>query len=190
MSAIAFDAAKQTLRLPRWLPVALVLVVGYGVIPIFGTSYLFEAILLPFLALSMLAFFLLALGCIGRLDDSRPEPRRLTSFYLYVALGGAIGGAFAAFVAPLVFDSIVEYPLAIVLSLLLLPYGARETPANEVLRDSRWRNTPGAISSNPAEQPGQGSSQDGSNMTCWTISWLRPPNICVSPTVPPGPSNA
>src|SRR5579872_3601602 len=55
MSAIAFDAAKQTLRLPRWLPVALVLVVGYGVIPIFGTSYLFEAILLPFLALSLAA---------------------------------------------------------------------------------------------------------------------------------------
>ena len=42
-------------RFPRWLgPVAL-LAVAYGVLPIVGSSYLFEAILTPFLALSLAA---------------------------------------------------------------------------------------------------------------------------------------
>src|SRR5579872_1445982 len=83
MSAIAFDAAKQTLRLPRWLPVALVLVVGYGVIPIFGTSYLFEAILLPFLALSLAALGL----------------NILTGYAGQVSLGSAAFMAVGAFAA-------------------------------------------------------------------------------------------
>ncbi len=49
---------------------------------------------------------------------------RLTEFYLLLSLGGVLGGAFNALAAPVLFDAIVEYPLAIVLSLLLLP-GAR-----------------------------------------------------------------
>lgn len=43
----------------------------------------------------------------------RPPPDRLTGFYLVVALGGVAGGALNAFVAPVVFDRVVEYPLAI-----------------------------------------------------------------------------
>src|SRR5580700_11747647 len=42
-------------RFPPWLgPVAL-LAIAYGVLPIVGNSYLFEAILTPFLALSLAA---------------------------------------------------------------------------------------------------------------------------------------
>ena len=37
------------------------------------------------------------------------------------ALGGALGGAFNALAAPLLFDSIVEYPLAIALACWLRP---------------------------------------------------------------------
>jgi hypothetical protein len=120
-----------------WRP--LIVVAPLATVPVVVLATVHASLdALPFLALSMLAFFLLALGCIGRLADARPAPQRLTSFYLYVALGGAIGGAFAAFVAPLAFDSIVEYPLAIVLSLLLLPYGAKQSgkPALAWLRDA------------------------------------------------------
>jgi branched-chain amino acid transport system permease protein len=42
-------------RFPAWPGTVALLVVGYGVIPIVGNSYLFEAILTPFLALSLAA---------------------------------------------------------------------------------------------------------------------------------------
>ena len=39
--------------MPNWAAPVLLLAIAYGVIPLVGTSYLFEAILLPFLALSL-----------------------------------------------------------------------------------------------------------------------------------------
>jgi hypothetical protein len=49
-----------------------------------------------------------------KLSLDRPEADRLTGFYLVVALGGVVGGAWNAFAAPLLFDRVVEYPLALV----------------------------------------------------------------------------
>ncbi len=69
----------------------------------------------------LLTFFLAALVCHGVLASLRPEPARLTSFYLAVAVGGALGGCFNALVAPLIFDRVAEYPLALVLACLALP---------------------------------------------------------------------
>ncbi|HEX4825682.1 MAG TPA: fused MFS/spermidine synthase [Candidatus Polarisedimenticolaceae bacterium] len=57
----------------------------------------------------------------GRLAATRPQPGRLTEFYLWIALGGVAGGVFNAAVAPLVFKSIAEYPLALVLAALVRP---------------------------------------------------------------------
>src|SRR6202521_3728160 len=69
MTAITFDAAAPPRRLPQWLAIPAVLVVAYGLIPAFGTSYLFEAILLPFLALSLAALGLNILtGYAGQLS--------------------------------------------------------------------------------------------------------------------------
>lgn len=57
MSAIPSDlspaVAVKAKALPSYVAPLLVLVVAYGVIPAVGTSYLFEGILLPFLALSL-----------------------------------------------------------------------------------------------------------------------------------------
>ncbi|HWC09761.1 MAG TPA: fused MFS/spermidine synthase [Acidimicrobiales bacterium] len=69
----------------------------------------------------LVALFLSALVCHARLADDRPPSSQLTEFYLWVALGGALGGVFNAVIAPFVFDSVVEYPLAIVLACLLRP---------------------------------------------------------------------
>ncbi len=77
-----------------------------------------------YVALSLAAFFLLALGTIGRLAQARPPREHLTGFYLWVGLGGAIGAAAGSLVAPLVFSSIAEYPIAIVLSCIALPAAA------------------------------------------------------------------
>ncbi len=63
-------------------------------------------------------FFLAALVCHGALARSRPPARWLTEFYLCISIGGALGGVFNALVAPLVFDRLTEYPLAIVVACL------------------------------------------------------------------------
>ena len=60
------------------------------------------------------------LVCHGRLAEDRPEARWLTSFYLWLAIGGAVGGLLAQLVAPLLFDDVVEYPLALLAALLWL----------------------------------------------------------------------
>jgi hypothetical protein len=56
-----------------------------------------------------------SLFCHRELVLRRPAARYLTQFYLWVAAGGALGGVFNAIVAPLVFSSVVEYPLVVLL---------------------------------------------------------------------------
>jgi hypothetical protein len=62
------------------------------------------------------------LVCHGRLAADRPDPSRLTGFYLWVAVGGALGGVFNALVAPLLFNAVVEYPLVMVLACFVRPW--------------------------------------------------------------------
>ena len=76
---------------------------------------------LPLLGLHLASFFLTALMCHQALARRRPEPGRLTEFYLLVSLGGVIGGAFNAFLAPAIFDDVWEYPLVLVLVALARP---------------------------------------------------------------------
>ncbi len=58
--------------------------------------------------------------CHGELVRLRPHPDRLTVFYLALAIGGALGGAAVALVAPRVFASYAELPLVSVLVPVLL----------------------------------------------------------------------
>jgi len=64
--------------------------------------------------------FVLALACHGALALDRPGPRHLTEFYLLISVGGVLGGLFNALVAPVVFSSLIEYPLMMVLACVLL----------------------------------------------------------------------
>lgn len=73
------------------------------------------------IALHLLAFFVTALVCHGELARQRPSARHLTAFYLWMSVGGVLGGAFNAVLAPLLFPGIWEYPLAIVLAAALRP---------------------------------------------------------------------
>ena len=74
-------------------------------------------------AIHLAAFFVVALVCHGELANDRPPTEHLTRFYVLMSLGGALGGAFNVIVAPLVFDSLTEYPLALVLACMLAPLG-------------------------------------------------------------------
>ncbi len=75
------------------------------------------------------SFFMTALMCHGELAKDRPATRHLTEFYLWMSVGGVLGGMFNALVAPPLFwFGIVEYPLAVLLAFLLRPWLVGETP--------------------------------------------------------------
>lgn len=71
--------------------------------------------------LHLLFMFVAATVCHERLADDRPAARHLTEFYLWMSVAGALGGLFNSLLAPLLFRTVIEYPLAIVLALLLRP---------------------------------------------------------------------
>ncbi|MDP8930858.1 MAG: fused MFS/spermidine synthase, partial [Actinomycetota bacterium] len=72
------------------------------------------------IVLHLLFFTAVALVAHGRLAADRPEPAKLTHFYLLVAVGGALGGLFNGLLAPVIFDDVIEYPLVIAASVFLL----------------------------------------------------------------------
>jgi hypothetical protein len=78
------------------------------------------------LVVHFVAFFFTALVCHQALVARRPARGHLTDFYICLSLGGVIGGAFNAFLAPVLFTTIVEYPAALVLSCLARPWNLRE----------------------------------------------------------------
>jgi len=75
-------------------------------------------------AVHTLNLFLVALLVHRRLAMERPPTEHLTEYYLLLAVGGVCGGCFNALVAPVIFRTILEYPIAIVVALALRP-GAR-----------------------------------------------------------------
>ncbi|MCL9683940.1 spermidine synthase [Legionella maioricensis] len=70
---------------------------------------------------NLLSFFILAVLCHGQLFARRPKPQSLTLFYFCLAIGGVLAGIFNGILAPHLFNQVYEYPLAILLSLLVVP---------------------------------------------------------------------
>ncbi|MEO6718285.1 MAG: fused MFS/spermidine synthase [Novosphingobium sp.] len=74
------------------------------------------------LALASVALLLfVAVALHTRLYEARPGGERLTLFYLVMSAGGALGGAFTALLAPVVFDWVWEHPLLVFAAALLIP---------------------------------------------------------------------
>ena len=57
------------------------------------------------------ALFVACMLCHGEVYRLRPSPRHLTSFYLHLSAGGALGGLFVAVLAPLVFNDHYEFQI-------------------------------------------------------------------------------
>jgi protein-L-isoaspartate O-methyltransferase len=62
------------------------------------------------------ATFGLSMLCHGELARLRPAPRHLTSYYLSLSAGGALGGVFVNLAAPRLFNSFLEWKLGIALA--------------------------------------------------------------------------
>lgn len=95
----------------RLFPVAVLLLV---------TSLIFQGTWHT-LPLHVAAFFIGAMVCHGDLAKDRPHVSRLTEFYLWISVGGVLGGVFNALIAPLVFPLFLEYPLTIFAACCLRP---------------------------------------------------------------------
>ncbi len=110
--------ARRQIVPPHVWPRALVILLLPLVIAIAAHANEPLQLLVP---LHVLTFFVAAIVCHGELARDRPAPAQLTAFYGWMALGGVLGGAFNSLLAPLIFSSVIEYPLTIVMVCLLLP---------------------------------------------------------------------
>lgn len=68
---------------------------------------------LPQTALLALGLFACCMVCHGELVRTRPHARYLTSFYVRVSLGGALGGVFVGLLAPNLFSGYYEFPVGL-----------------------------------------------------------------------------
>mgnify|MGYP002622654828 CR=1 FL=1 len=75
----------------------------------------------PVQALMLLtAFFAVALWSHRRLYELRPGAGHLTTFYVTMSVGGALGGLFNSIVAPLAFSDLVEGTMTLIVALVLV----------------------------------------------------------------------
>lgn len=112
---IAFAARRgPAVALTRFAPL---IVLMFGGLMIAGNHA--SPVLNAVMALILL--FVTAVALHVKMYDLRPEPDRLTGFYLAMSLGGALGGVFAGLVAPILFDWTWEYPILILAAGLLVP---------------------------------------------------------------------
>jgi hypothetical protein len=58
--------------------------------------------------LFIITLFCCCMVCHGELARRKPEAQWLTSFYLMLSLGGALGGLFVGFIAPIIFQTYLE----------------------------------------------------------------------------------
>jgi hypothetical protein len=112
---VAFSARRGAAdTLTRIAPVVILLFGGVLVTGNQGMPYLNAG-------LALVLLFVVAVALHTAMYELRPAPDRLTGFYLAMSIGGALGGVFAALIAPLVFDWTYEYPILVLAAGALVP---------------------------------------------------------------------
>jgi SAM-dependent methyltransferase len=82
--------------------------------------------------------FVCCMVCHGELARLKPHPSRLTSFYLMVSLGGALGGVFVGLVAPRLFPGTFELQVGMVTCAILTLLVLHRDPYSVFYR-ARWQ---------------------------------------------------
>jgi hypothetical protein len=111
-----FAFARST---PAWVHRAMILILPVMLLGQLVTEGISQLWLM--VAIHLTTLFVAAMVCHGELARSRPPARRLTEYYLWIAVGGALGSGFNALIAPGLFSWVLEYPLALALAAFLLP---------------------------------------------------------------------
>ncbi|MBI4546636.1 MAG: fused MFS/spermidine synthase [Ignavibacteriae bacterium] len=112
---ICFDKPSWYSRL--WFGIGLVL--GYAAVIVVLLMRQDPPLLLS-LTVFPVVLFVACMVCHGELVRLKPEPHFLTSYYLSIATGGAIGGVFVAIVAPIIFDDYSEFQVGLLVCVLLM----------------------------------------------------------------------
>ena len=107
----------------RWLPHRwMVRALPFAVVAVVYT--LIGRVLGPIgllIGLHLVGQFVISMVCLGELANDRPASEHLTEFYLWVSAGGVLGGMFNALLAPLIFSTVAEYPVTLVLACMMTP---------------------------------------------------------------------
>jgi hypothetical protein len=132
------------MRLPAWVHRAFALALPLLVLTQIYHAFTLHAgenySMLQMASIHLATFFVAAMVCHGELARLRPATSFLTEYYFWLSLGGVLGGLFNALVAPLVFNSLAEYPLALSLACMLSPLVLWRWP-----RGRTWLDPPVAV---------------------------------------------
>ncbi|MEX0658342.1 MAG: fused MFS/spermidine synthase, partial [Egibacteraceae bacterium] len=107
----------------RWSPLTLLARRGLPVLVLpaliaMGLTYGIGQPVAVIIGLHLVALLGVGMAAHGRLADERPPVERLTEFFLLISVGGVLGGLFNALIAPVVFNSLIEYPIVLLAALL------------------------------------------------------------------------
>lgn len=97
-------------------------------------------VLIPLFAAGL---FLCSMVCHGELARLKPHPRYLTSFYVMISLGGALGGVLVGVAAPRLFDGYYEMQAGLALCALLVVLVLRQDSESAVSKG--WSTPAGAV---------------------------------------------
>ncbi len=78
----------------------------------------FAGLMLQIIGLATVCFSA-AMTCHGELERLKPETENLTAFYLWIAVGGALGGVFVCVIAPLYFTGFYEFHIGLMICLVV-----------------------------------------------------------------------
>ncbi len=103
----------SSMQLVKFFPWVILVALAAGVA--------LKAFVLFSIGLSLICYFVIALFCHGRLVEARPDVSNLTEFYIWMSLGGVLGGVFNALLAPAIFPNVYEYLIVLMAAQLAVP---------------------------------------------------------------------
>ena len=123
--------AKRPLVSHSWLQERFPLLILAGLFPaVSQTRFSLPVLLLLYLSV-LLGLALLFHGALAR---SRPPVENLTEFYLWLSVGGVLGGIFNSLIAPAVFNTVLELPLVLIFAALIRPMSDSAQQAEASIR--------------------------------------------------------
>ncbi|MGL4441552.1 MAG: fused MFS/spermidine synthase [Bosea sp. (in: a-proteobacteria)] len=124
-----------TFQARPWLSHKFMLAIQPGLVVAtfgFGTGLVGVSVIAA-LVLTLAAFFATAMVFHGEIVRLRPAARHLTGFYVWMSVGGVLGGIFAGLLAPHVFNGVHEYSLLFFAALVVRVKGCPDVDRGKTL---------------------------------------------------------
>ncbi len=137
---ISFDSPRWYLR--RWYCAGMLLSITAMAVAIREANDIGLSLQVAIYASGL---FILCMCAHGELYRLRPNPRYLTSFYLMISAGGALGGILVAVIAPLVFNDNFELHIGLIACPLIFIASVWHTRGTFPLRSEGGPRRLGAV---------------------------------------------